>query len=86
MKQRTFLLLLIAALLLQGCATLERLVGQSATLGPANGSLVIVGGGVIMEAAGSLVGGIGVSGAPGGDMDDLCAFAGIAAIEDELEF
>ena len=48
--------------------------------------VVIVGGGVIMEAAGSLVGGIGVSGAPGGDMDDLCAFAGIAAIEDELEF
>ena len=47
---------------------------------------MIVGGGVIMEAAGSLVGGIGVSGAPGGDMDDLCAFAGIAAIEDELEF
>jgi len=48
--------------------------------------VVIVGGGVIMEAAGSLVGGIGVSGAPGGDMDDLCAFAGIAAIEDLLEF
>ncbi|MAF06947.1 MAG: hypothetical protein CL389_03735 [Acidiferrobacteraceae bacterium] len=48
--------------------------------------VVIVGGGVIMEAAGSLVGGIGVSGAPGGDMDDLCAFAGIDAIEDLLEF
>ena len=48
--------------------------------------VVIVGGGVIMEAAGSLVGAIGVSGAPGGDMDDLCAFAGIVAIEDELEF
>ena len=48
--------------------------------------VVMVGGGVIIEAAGSLVGGIGVSGAPGGDMDDLCAFAGIDAIEDELEF
>jgi uncharacterized protein GlcG (DUF336 family) len=48
--------------------------------------VVVVGGGVIIEAAGSLVGGIGVSGAPGGDMDDLCAFAGINAIEDELEF
>ena len=45
MKKRTFLPLLTAALLLQGCLTLERLVGQSATLGPANGSLVIVGGG-----------------------------------------
>ena len=48
--------------------------------------VIVVGGGVIIEAAGSLVGGIGVSGAPGGDMDDLCAFAGISAIEDELEF
>jgi uncharacterized protein GlcG (DUF336 family) len=48
--------------------------------------MVMVGVGVIIEAAGSLVGGIGVSGAPGGDMDDLCAFAGIDAIEDELEF
>ncbi|HCK75741.1 MAG TPA: hypothetical protein DHW07_01195 [Gammaproteobacteria bacterium] len=67
---------------------LVRVTGQGQ---PASGlrhlpGVVIVGGGVIMEAAGSLVGGIGVSGAPGGDMDDLCAFAGIAAIEDELEF
>ncbi len=45
MKQRTFLPLLTAVLLLQGCATLERLAGQQATLGPAKGSLIIVGGG-----------------------------------------
>ncbi|MBT5981351.1 MAG: heme-binding protein [Acidiferrobacteraceae bacterium] len=48
--------------------------------------VIVVGGGVMIEAAGSLVGGIGVSGAPGGDMDDICAFAGIEAIEDLLEF
>ena len=48
--------------------------------------VVIVGGGVIIEAGGSLVGGIGVSGAPGGDQDDLCAFAGVEAIFDQLEF
>lgn len=48
--------------------------------------VVIVGGGVVIEAAGSMVGGIGISGAPGGDMDDLCAIAGIEAIEDLLEF
>ena len=48
--------------------------------------VVIVGGDGMMGAAGPLVAAIGVSGAPGGDMDDLCAFAGIAAIEDELEF
>ena len=44
-----------------------------------------VGGGMTIEAAGSLVGAIGVSGAPGGKEDDVCAAAGIAAIRDELE-
>jgi uncharacterized protein GlcG (DUF336 family) len=49
------------------------------------GSLMI-GGGMVIEAAGSLVGAIGVSGAPGGEMDDLCASAGIKAIEDLIAF
>ena len=44
-----------------------------------------VGGGMLIEGGGSLVGGIGVSGAPGGDADDACAKAGIKAISDELE-
>jgi uncharacterized protein GlcG (DUF336 family) len=48
--------------------------------------IVAIGGGRPLEAAGSLVGGIGVSGAPGGDADDACARAGIAAIRDDLEF
>ena len=47
--------------------------------------VVAVGGGRPIEAAGSLVGAIGVSGAPNGDLDDTCARAGIAAIADELE-
>lgn len=45
-----------------------------------------LGGGVPVEAAGSLVAGIGVSGAPGPDIDDDCARAGIAAIEDLIGF
>lgn len=44
-----------------------------------------VGGGMMIEAGGSLLGAIGVSGAPGGKEDDACASAGIAAIRDELE-
>jgi uncharacterized protein GlcG (DUF336 family) len=44
-----------------------------------------VGGGLTIEAGGALLGAIGVSGAPGGTEDDLCAAAGIAAIRDELE-
>lgn len=43
------------------------------------------GGGLMIQAGGSLVGAIGVSGAPGGDADDACAKAGIAAIRDDLE-
>ncbi len=48
--------------------------------------VVAVGGGLKIEAGGSIVAGIGVSGAPGGDNDDVCAAAGIKAIADSLEF
>ncbi len=47
---------------------------------------VIIGGGRIVESSGSLVGGVGVSGAPGGDADDACAKAGIDSIHDKLDF
>jgi uncharacterized protein GlcG (DUF336 family) len=48
--------------------------------------VVAVGGGTKIEAGGSIVAGIGVSGAPGGDADEACAAAGIKAIADSLEF
>jgi len=48
--------------------------------------VVTVGGGLPVQAAGSLVGAIGVSGAPGGSSDDDCAQAGIDAIDDDLNF
>jgi len=47
---------------------------------------VVLGGGLVIEAGGSLVGAIGVSGAPGGDADDACAKAGIDAVRDRLDF
>jgi uncharacterized protein GlcG (DUF336 family) len=47
--------------------------------------VVAVGGGMMIRAKGSVVGAIGVSGAPTGDADDVCAKAGIAAISDALE-
>jgi uncharacterized protein GlcG (DUF336 family) len=49
-------------------------------------NVVIIGGGMVVESGGSLVGAIGVSGAPGGDADDACAKAGINAIRDKLDF
>lgn len=48
--------------------------------------VVVIGGGVIVEAGGSLVGAVGVSGAPGGDADDACAKAGLEVIRDKIEF
>lgn len=48
--------------------------------------VVIIGGGMVVESGGSLVGAIGVSGAPGGDADEACAKAGIDSIRDKLDF
>lgn len=47
-------------------------------------NVVAAGGGMIIEAGGVLVGGIGVSGAPGAEADDNCAEAGIEAVADDL--
>jgi uncharacterized protein GlcG (DUF336 family) len=44
-----------------------------------------VGGGMMIQAGGSLLGAIGVSGAPGGKEDDACAVAGIEAIREDIE-
>ena len=44
------------------------------------------GGGLLIEGGGSALGAIGVSGAPGGELDDACARAGIKAIADQIEF
>lgn len=57
---------------------------QSAVRGVTNA--LMVGGGVPIEAAGSLVGAVGVSGAPGGEQDDACARTGLTAIEEKLLF
>ncbi|MBW7950603.1 MAG: heme-binding protein [Pseudorhodoplanes sp.] len=48
--------------------------------------VVVLGGGLMIESGGSIVGGVGVSGAPGGEADDACARAGIEAVRDKLDF
>ncbi|QCB47464.1 heme-binding protein [Hydrogenophaga sp. PAMC20947] len=48
--------------------------------------MLAVGGGLVIEGAGSVFGGIGVSGAPGGEADEACARAGLDAIADRIEF
>jgi uncharacterized protein GlcG (DUF336 family) len=48
--------------------------------------IVAIGGGIQIEGGGSIFGGIGVSGAPGGAADAECAKAGIDAIIDDITF
>ena len=48
--------------------------------------IVALAGGLPIEGAGSVLGAIGVSGAPGGEADEACAKAGLAAVADDLEF
>ncbi len=55
-----------------------------------NPGALLVGGGLIIEAKGQIIGGIGVSGAPPGkserdSIDGACAQAGLAAIRDDME-
>jgi uncharacterized protein GlcG (DUF336 family) len=62
---------------------------QTGEVSPALGNLPHVrflAGGVIVEAAGAVVGAVGVSGASGGDKDEACARAGVEAIRDKLDF
>ncbi len=43
-------------------------------------------GGLPIRAGGSLIGAVGVSGAPGGDKDETCATAGLKAVQERLDF
>lgn len=47
--------------------------------------IVLSAGGVPINAAGAIIGGVGVSGAPSGEMDEDCARAGVASVIDDLE-
>jgi uncharacterized protein GlcG (DUF336 family) len=47
--------------------------------------VVVIGGGVMVEAGGSMVGAVGVSGAPSGEADESCAKAGIEAVRGKLD-
>ena len=45
-----------------------------------NDQVLMLGGGLPIEIGGEIVGGIGVGGAPGAHLDDVCAQAGLDAI------
>lgn len=56
----------------------------AATL-PMIDGLLLLGGGLPIKVGDEVIGAIGVSGAPGGHLDDECAEAGIARINDRLQ-
>lgn len=70
--------------------TTTNLVDMSAAGKPSAGirdipGVVALGGGLTISARGILLGAVGVSGAPGGHLDDACGNAGIKAIQASLE-
>ena len=48
--------------------------------------LLVLDGGLPVTVAGSMVGAVGVSGAPGGDKDEACAQRGIEGVQEKLDF
>jgi uncharacterized protein GlcG (DUF336 family) len=48
--------------------------------------ILVLGGGITIQASGSMVGAVGVAGAPNGKLDEKCAIAGVEAIQELLEF
>ncbi|MGD8594833.1 MAG: heme-binding protein [Gammaproteobacteria bacterium] len=48
--------------------------------------LLIMRGGLPIRAAGSIIGAVGVSGAPGGDKDEICAQKALDTVQERLDF
>jgi len=48
--------------------------------------ILVLQGGLPINAAGALLGAIGVSGAPGGERDEACAQVAVDAVQERLEF
>jgi uncharacterized protein GlcG (DUF336 family) len=49
-------------------------------------NILPLGGGLVIQAGGSLLGAVGVSGGPPGGADEACAKAGLESVQDKLEF
>jgi uncharacterized protein GlcG (DUF336 family) len=47
--------------------------------------LLLLGGGIVIKVGDEVIGGIGAAGAPGGNLDEACAHAGLEKIKDQLK-
>lgn len=66
-------------------STMENRFTRPFSVGKIQG-LVFSAGGVPVHAGGTIIGGVGVSGAPSGLTDEKCAAAGVEAVSGDLEF
>lgn len=76
------------AVILSGISTREFLKNRGAIRAELNEipGILLLEGGLPIHAGGSLIGAIGISGAPGGDKDEACAAAGIKSVQERLNF
>jgi uncharacterized protein GlcG (DUF336 family) len=77
-----------SAVILSGVSSSDFLKNRAdirAELNQMSGVILMVGG-LPIRAGGSLIGAVGVSGAPGGEKDEACAAAGIKAVQERLDF
>lgn len=73
-----------AASLRESTTRLARLIAgkpELQALRDMNASILILAGGLPIRRSGEILGGIGVGGAPGGELDEHCAQAGLRAID-----
>jgi uncharacterized protein GlcG (DUF336 family) len=64
------------------------LVDRAQTIGPLTAKLphlLLFQGGVVIKIGNEVIGAIGAAGAPGGNLDEACARAGLAKIQDRLK-
>ena len=77
-----------SAVILSGVSSGDFLKNRAdirAELNQMSGVILMVGG-LPIRAGGSLIGAVGVSGAPGGEKEEACAAAGIKAVQERLDF
>jgi len=76
------------AVVLSGVSSSEFRVNRADIVSEMNevDGILVLDGAVPVRAAGTLLGAVGVSGAPGGDKDEACARAAVASVQERLEF
>jgi uncharacterized protein GlcG (DUF336 family) len=76
------------AVVLSSVSTAELKVNRSDIAAELNllDGVIVLQGGLPIQVAGSMIGAVGVSGAPGGDKDEVCAQKGLDAVQERLEF